>query len=652
MNITSPRAINRRALPSGAALVLIVEDDVGVAALEQRRLERSGFAVLTAATAEEALLRLKESDVALMLLDYRLPGDVDGIDFYGRVKEAGHDVPVILVTAFSNEATVIRALRVGVRDFVSKSLDFLDYLPVAVGRVLDQVGTERQLAESQARLRVSQERFEAFMNNSPTVAFLMDEEGRHLYVNRPWEVQFGRGREQWMGKSAADLWSAEVAALLREHDREVLAAGKPLEVSETVPDARGSPRQWLVYKFPVPDTSGRPLLGGIALDVTEKKKLEARLAQAQRLESIGVLAGGVAHDFNSLLTVILGNAELLLLDIKADDPAREMVAGITKAGELAALLVRQLLAFSRRQLFVPQVLDLNALVTDTEKILRRHVGPDIYMTTALDPAVYRVKADPGQLEQVLMNLVLNARDAMPEGGHLVIETRNVLLDEAHAERYPPARPGSYAVLSVADSGVGMDEALKARIFEPFFTTKEPGKGTGLGLSTVYGIVTQTGGHIEVSSHPGHGSTFRVYLPRADQPAPARPPGETAPAVRGQETVLLVEHEERSRRMARYVLEANGYTVLLAQDGVEAMQVAQRHTGKVHLLLTDVVTPTMSGRKLAEQLTAQRPGLKVLFLSDYVNVAQLKADDADMLAKPVSVSVLAKKVREVLDGAKI
>jgi PAS domain S-box-containing protein len=651
MTITSSRRDDRRAGAAGE-VVLIVEDDAGVAALEQRLLERSGFTVLTAVTAEEALLRLQENDVALMLLDYRLPGDVDGIDFFGRVKEAGYDLPVILVTAFSTEDAVIRALRVGVRDFVSKAVDFLDYLPGAVGRVLDQVRTERQLAESQARLRASQERFEAFMNNSPALAFLTDEDGRLLYVNRTWEEQFGRGQDQWLGKAPEELWPAEVAALLRQHDREVLTAGKPLEVTETVPDAHGSPRQWQVYKFPVPDATGPRRLGGIALDVTEKKKLENRLAQAQRLESIGMLAGGVAHDFNSLLTVILGNAELLLLDLRPDDPARELVGGITKAGELAALLVRQLLAFSRRQVFVPQVLDLNTLVTETEKILRRHVGPDIYMTTALDPAVYRVKADPGQLEQVLMNLVLNARDAMPEGGHLVIETRNVLLDEALAERHPPARPGPYLVLSVADSGVGMDDAIKSRIFEPFFTTKEPGKGTGLGLSTVYGIVTQSGGHVEVSSHPGHGSTFRVYLPRADQPAPAKLPGETVPSARGQETVLLVEYEERARRMARYVLEAHGYTVLLAQDGTEALQVAQRHPGKVHLLLTDVVTPTMSGRKLAEHLTALRPGLKVLYLSDYVNVAQLKADEADTLAKPVSVSALARKVRDVLDGVKV
>jgi PAS domain S-box-containing protein len=651
MNITSPHRYDQRAGTAGGA-VLIVEDDAGVAALEQRRLERSGFAVLTAATAEEALRFLEENDVALMLLDYRLPGDVDGIDFFSRVKEAGYDLPVILVTAFSTEATVIRALRVGVRDFVSKSLDFLDYLPAAVGRVLDQVRTERQLAESQARLRASQERFEAFMNNSPTVAFLTDADGRLLYVNRTWEEHFGRGHSQWLGKTAEELWPAEIAALLRQHDREVLAAGKPLEVAETVPDARGSPRQWLVYKFPVPDASGPRLLGGIALDVTEKKKLETQLAQAQRLESIGVLAGGVAHDFNSLLTVILGNAELLLLDLPPDDPARELLGEITKAGELAALLVRQLLAFSRRQICVPQVLDLNSLVTETEKILRRHVGPDIYMTAALDPALYRVKADPGQLEQVLMNLVFNARDAMPAGGHLVIETRNTVLDEPYAESHPPARPGPFAVLAVADSGVGMDETVKSHLFEPFFTTKEPGKGTGLGLSTVYGVVTQAGGHVEVSSSLGHGSTFRVYLPRAEDPtALPMTPGDAPPSACGHETVLLVEHEEKSRRMARYVLETHGYTVLQARDGREAVQVFQRHRGEVHLLLTDVVTPTMSGRKLAEQLMAQRPGMKVLYLSDYVNVAQIRSEDATVLAKPVSVSTLTRKVRDVLDEVK-
>jgi PAS domain S-box-containing protein len=652
MKITSPHGPERRANPAGGA-VLIVEDDAGVALLEQRRLERAGFSVLTAATAEEALARLEAHDVSLILLDYRLPGDVDGLDFYDRVKEAGYDLPVILVTAFGNEATVIRALRVGVRDFVNKSVDFLDYLPAAVGRVLDQVRTERELAESEARLRVSQERFEAFMNNSPTAAFLTDEDGRLLYVNRTWEERFGRSWDQWVGKTATELWPAEFANVLREHDRAVLEAGKALEVFETMPDAHGVARQWLVYKFPVPDASGRRLLGGIALDVTEKQKLEALLAQAQRMESIGVLAGGVAHDFNSLLTVILGNAELLLFDLGPDDPARELLGEITKAGEMAAALVRRLLAFGRRQVCVPQVLDLNALVTGTDQLLRRHVGPNVYVTTALDPTLYRVKADPGQLEQVLLNLVFNARDAMPAGGHLVIETRNTMLDEAFAERHPPAHPGAYAVLAVADTGVGMDDTLKARIFEPFFTTKEPGKGTGLGLSTVYGIVTQAGGYVEVLSHPGHGTTFRVYLPRAeDGPEVHRPLSDFSRGARGRETVLLVEHEDQSRRLARFALESHGYTVLVARDGAEAAQVCQRHPGEVQLLLTDVVTPTMSGRKLAELLVAQWPGLKVLYMSDYVNVALSSGGDASVLPKPVAVSTLARRVREVLDGVKV
>jgi CheY-like chemotaxis protein len=352
----------------------------------------------------------------------------------------------------------------------------------------------------------------------------------------------------------------------------------------------------------------------------------------------------------------MGNAELLLLDAGPDEPARELLGEITKAGELAALLVRQLLAFSRRQVSFPQVLDLNALVTDTEKILRRHVGPDIYMTTAMDPALCRVKADPGQLEQVLMNLVFNARDAMPDGGHLVIETRNALFDEDQAGRHPPARPGPYAELVVADSGVGMDEVIKSRIFEPFFTTKEPGKGTGLGLAAVYGIVTQAGGHIEVASHPGHGSTFRVFLPRAEEPSPPalRGPSDLFRSARGKETILLVEHEEKSRRMARFVLESHGYTVLVARDGAEAMLLFQRHLGKIHLLLTDVVTPTTSGRQLAGHLRALSPGLKVVYLSDYARdeIFRNESEEAAVLQKPVTVATLARKVRDVLDGVKV
>ncbi len=400
------------------------------------------------------------------------------------------------------------------------------------------------------------------------------------------------------------------------------------------------------------DAAGRPAEAvGSWSDVTERRLLEDQLRHSQKMEAVGRLAGGVAHDFNNLLTVISGYGTLVLGGLPAGDPNRELVREMVAAGELAAGLTRRLLAFSRKAVIEPAVLDLRAVVADTDRLLRRVVGEDVELAVAAHPGAGAVKADPGQIEQVLMNLVVNARDAMPRGGRVTVEVRDVELDETYCRTHPDARPGPHVLLAVADTGCGMDAATAARVFEPFFTTKGE-RGTGLGLATVHGIVRQSGGHVGVYSEAGRGTTFKVYLPRVGVPPPPPRAGRAA-MPRGDETVLLVEDEDGVRALTALVLRGCGYTVLEARDGAEAVRLAGGHPGRIDLLATDVVMPRMGGREAAEQLAASHPGVKVLFLSGYTDDAVVRHGILEaqvaFLQKPFTPASLAAKVRAVLDG---
>ncbi len=391
----------------------------------------------------------------------------------------------------------------------------------------------------------------------------------------------------------------------------------------------------------------------VLMDITGRRQLEDQLRQAQKMEAVGMLAGGVAHDFNNLLTIITGYSQLILNNLSQHDSNRHSAEQILKAGERAAALTKQLLAFSRRQVLQPKVLDVNKLVSSLGAMLQRLIGEDIDLRLVLRPELGRVSADPGQLEQVLMNLVVNARDAMPKGGTLTIETANVHLDENYTGRHLAMSPGAYILLAVSDTGSGMDEATRTRLFEPFFTTKGVGKGTGLGLSTVFGIIKQSGGSVEVYTEPERGTSVKVYLPRMDQPVSIESEHTRKALARGSETILLVEDEEMVRNLVRETLEREGYQVLDAPGPVEARRIAERHRGPIQLLITDVVMPKVSGRELAEGLLKRRSHLKVLYMSGYTDSAIINngilQKEVAFLQKPFTPGALSEKVREVLES---
>jgi signal transduction histidine kinase/ActR/RegA family two-component response regulator len=389
----------------------------------------------------------------------------------------------------------------------------------------------------------------------------------------------------------------------------------------------------------------------VLMDVTERQKLEEQLRQSQKMEAVGMLAGGVAHDFNNLLTIITGYSQLILNNLKKDDPNRQSAEQIMKAGERAAALTRQLLAFSRRQVLQPKVLDVNRLIGTLTTMLRRLIGEDIDLQLGLREGVGQVNADPGQIEQVLMNLVVNARDAMPHGGTLMIETANVELDENYTRTHTPVKTGPYVMIAVSDTGTGMDEATKAHAFEPFFTTKGPGRGTGLGLSTVFGIVRQSGGAVDIYSAPGRGTSAKVYLPRINQPEILESEESRSQAAKGHETILIAEDDEMVRSLVKTTLSNSGYTVLDADGAADAQKISENYRGTIDLLITDVVMPKVNGRDLAARIIRRRGGLKVLYMSGYTDGAVVSNGILDkeiaFLQKPFTPAALTDKVREVL-----
>jgi PAS domain S-box-containing protein len=547
--------------------------------------------------------------------------------------------------------------------------------PLRLLLVVEDLTEEERL---QAARQESEQRYRDLIQGLDAIVWEADARALTFsFVSRRAETVLGYPVERWLREP--DFWVRRMHPDDREPAmqiyRDAIAQGRDheLEYRSIAADGREVWLRDIVHV--VRDAEGRPVtLRGLTVDLTELKRSERalrqseeQLRQAQKMDAVGKLAGGIAHDFNNLLMVIRGDSDLMLRRLAPGHALRRNAEGIRDAADQAASLTRQLLAFSRKQVTAPRLVDLNGIVASVHAMLQRLLGETINLVTITAPDLGGVTADPGQMEQMILNLCVNARDAMPDGGRLTLRTANVDLDEAAAARLSDARPGPYVMLEVADTGIGMDAETRSHLFEPFFTTKEQGKGTGLGLSTVYGTVRQSGGHISVASEPGRGSTFTVYLPRvaaaAPVPAPAPPPAPAGPAPRSPaeavltpgrgETILLVEDAQRVRAVVREILEMSGYVVLEARHGAEALEISNRHPGAIHLLVTDVVMPQMSGRELAQRLATLRPDLKVLYMSGYTDDAIVRhgvlAAGIAFLSKPFTPDALALKVREVLDG---
>ena len=627
--------------------VLIAEDSEDDALLLVRELRRGGYELSYERVASAAAMAaaLDRQGWDLVIGDHSMP-HFSGLTALSLVRERGLDVPFICVSGTISEEMAVAAMKAGANDWVTKG---------QLKRLLPAIERELREARGRAALRASEASYAHLVERAPVGIYRSSPAGRFLSVNAALVriLGYDSAADVLRLDMARDVYAdpAERQRLLdrdtytdREYD-EVEATwkrkdGRLLSVQLSVRAVRKGAGEVEYYET-------------FVRDVTEQRRLQQQLVQSQKMEAVGRLAGGIAHDFNNLLTVITSYSDLLLQDLGGEDPKREDVEQVRKAAEGAAALTRQLLAFSRQQVLAPRVVSLSVVVQGVEKMLRRVIGEDVDLVTALDLNVGSVKADVGQLEQVLMNLAVNARDAMPTGGKLTIETANVEHDPDYAREREAALLRRFVMLAVSDTGIGMDEATKARIFEPFFTTKEPGKGTGLGLATVYGIVQQSGGFIWVYSEPGHGTTFKIYLPQVEASAQGRAAG-AAPGdlPRGTETILLVEDAAAVRAVTRQVLERQGYTVLEAAHGAAALQTAAGHPGPIHLLLTDVVMPVLSGRQLADQLARLRPDAKVLYASGYTDDAVVRHGVLEAgisyLQKPFTADSLARKVREVLD----
>ena len=519
---------------------------------------------------------------------------------------------------------------------------------LGVGVLVSEI-TERKQAEK--ALRQSEERYRDLVENAHDIIYEHDLDGNYTSINKGGEQITGYSHEETLKLNIADTVAPKYLGKAQEMLKGKLAGEKvtSCELEMIARDGRHiavEVNTRLVLKDGVPVG-----VQGIARDVTERKQLEERLRQSQKLEAIGQLAGGVAHDFNNLLTVIGGHSSILLGKLPQDSPHRSSVEEIKKASDRAGGLTRQLLAFSRKQILQPRVLDLNVVVSDLDKMVRRLIGEDIDLLTLINPQLGKVKADPGQIEQILLNLIVNARDAMPNGGKLTIETSNAFLSQDYAQRHA-ATAGPYVMMTVSDTGCGIDAATQPRIFEPFFTTKRAGKGTGLGLATVYGIVKQSGGNIWLYSELGQGTTFKIYLPRVDEFAAREEVGGVKPVPHGTETVLLVEDESQVRAILKEILGDQGYHVLTASNGEEALTLSEE-PAEIQLMITDVVMPQMSGRELAERMTALHPDLQVLFMSGYTDDAIVRHgllnENLNFIQKPFDSVTVARKVREMLDS---
>lgn len=649
-----------RGEPGAGLRILHLEDDPADRELIRETLGTEGIALelVQVDTKAEFQKQLAQESVALVLSDFALP-HFDGLSALELAQKQRPNLPFIFVSGTMGEEAAIESLRRGATDYVLKQR--LSRLGPAVRRALEDVAMRRKRLEA-AEAAANRQRFlNAMLESLDAGIVACDAAGVLTMFNRAAREIVGLGEaaippEQWAEHynlyhpDGKRLFEKEAVPLYR-----ALRGERVRDVEVLIRRRDGRARMVLASGQQILGVHGQSLGAVIALhDITDRKLLEDQLRQSQKLEAVGSLAGGVAHDFNNLLTVIGGYGQMVMQQLEPGDPKYGYVEEISKASERAAALTRQLLAFSRQQVLEPRILDLNTIVSDMEKMLHRLLPANIEFVTALSRDLGRIKADPGQIEQVLLNLVVNARDAMPQGGRLVVETANTDVADTYGQTHVEVAAGPYVVLAVSDTGSGMSAETQARIFEPFFTTKEVGKGTGLGLSTVYGIVRQSGGTVGVYSEVGSGSAFRVYLPRIESTLETeRRQTATTIHARGTETILIVEDDARVRALVQRVLESAGYTVLPATHGQDALRILQERPGRIHLVLTDIVMPGMSGPELLSRIREEHPGCKGLYMSGYSDKAlspgRFPQSEAPHLQKPFSPGTLAQRVREVLDA---
>jgi hypothetical protein len=642
--------------------ILLVEDSDDDAEIVLHALQRAGYAPITTRVSDrDKYLAALDTEVDAIISDYAMP-QFSCAAALALMKARGLDLPFIVVSGTIDEVAAVGILRAGAHDFVTKQN--LARLGPALDRELIEVKNRGERRRAERSLGHQRDFLRLVLDTNPGLVYVKDSSGCFSLANKAVAELYGTTVDDLIGKTEADFNPrVEEVMLARAVEHQVVSTGQPAFIpAEAVTDPKTGATRWFeVRRVPLnlPDANDRHVLG-IAAEVTNRKvaedalhQSEDQLRQAQKMEAVGQLAGGVAHDFNNLLTAILGYTALLLESARDQPQLTSDLEEIKRAGERAGALTRQLLAFSRKQVVQPKVLDLNEVVSELEKMLRRVIGEDVQLETLTGLDLHHIKADPNQIEQVLMNLAVNARDAMPRGGVLTIETRNSTMPADPHQPSAVRRP--CVTLSVSDSGCGIPREIRDRIFDPFFTTKGPGKGTGLGLSTVYGIVTQNGGVIEVESERNRGTRFSIRFPAIDVPIETL---ERTPQTRlshsGSETILLVEDEPGVRHLVRRVLVGRGYKVLEARDVADAAEISSTFSGTIHLLLSDIVMPGLSGPDLAQRIVAHRADIRVLYMSGFSN--RLKTEHGSLSAgvtilhKPFTPETLVRAVRDCLDVA--
>lgn len=650
--------------------ILIVDDERHNRQLLEALLTPEGFLLDTACNGEEALGLVAKRPPDLILLDIMMPG-MDGYEVARRIKAnpLTRSIPVVMVTAMDDRKAMLLGLSAGAEDFLTKPVDRAE-LSMRVRNLLrlktlgDSQERYSKMLETEVGRRTvdlveSERLYRSTFDGAPLGIVHVGLDGRWLRVNQRLCDLLGYLAEELQtvsGKEAV-LFSEAVVGEAESYRRMAEGTLDRYRIDEKQYKRRDGTLVWARVNISVHrDSEGHAAhFIKVIEDITERRTLESQMRQASKMDAVGQLASGIAHDFNNLLSVILSYSHLLAADLKQSDPMRADLNEIQGAGLRAVALTRQLLAFSRQQVLQPQIVNLTDIVRGVENMLRRLIGEDIELTVAGNTGVSKIMVDPGQMEQVIVNLAVNARDAMPRGGKLTLETAEVTLDATYVAEHVGAKPGPHVMLAVSDTGIGMDKATQARMFEPFFTTKEVGKGTGLGLATVFGIVRQSDGTIGVYSELGKGTVFKIYLPTAVGAVALS--GSTRPSegrsLRGAETILVVEDDDRVRLLACTILRKLGYHVLDAQSGGDAFLLCEQHTANIQLLLTDVVMPRMSGRELAERLLRVRPTMKVLYMSGYTNDSVVRHGILDstiaFIQKPITPDTLARKVREALAG---